>query len=777
MNHSNTPLLSTVAKYAQTDITSFDVPGHKRGAYLNELKELWGEQVLKMDINASKAVDNLSHPTGVIGEAEALLAHAYGADHAFILVNGSTSGVQYMIMSALNEGDKILLPRNVHKSAINALILSGTKPIFIEPEIDTDYGIVNGITPEAVLHALDLHNDIKAILLIHPTYFGATSDLESIITLAHKRNIVVLVDEAHGAHFSFHPDLPPNAGQLGADLVTLSMHKTGGSLTQSSVLLHNEGLLPKHKIRSTINLLQTTSASYLLMCSIDLARKKLVLEGHDRLAHLLTLTRQAKAKINQIPGLKCLTAKDYCNGKGVYGYDELKIVIKVSALGVSGFYIYDLLAKDYFLQVELAEPHVILAIVSFGDNETTLSKLVAALSHISERLYGKKALKPVDICLNLKNPKMLISPRDAYYHPKRLIPIQEANGLISGESIMIYPPGIPLVIPGELITHEIIHHYLYLQGEGCITLNDDDDPYKIKILDKSQEDTMLDLWYTENHQEDTKFSIKVSEHIHCEMSPFQQIDFFKSETFGKFFTLDGLMMVTEKDEFIYHDMITHIPMAVNPLIKKVLIIGGGDGGTAREILRYPSIEKVDMVEIDERVVRLCQKYLPQTACKLDKDIRLTLYFEDGLKFVQDAPDETYDLILVDSTDPVGPGEGLFTYAFYNNCKRVLSQEGILINQHESPYYANYAHEMKRAHAKIKETFPIAKVYQFHMPTYPSGHWLFGFASKKYDPIVDLQEKLWNAIGLKTKYYNTELHKGAFMLPTYVKDELENATHL
>ncbi|OON97845.1 MAG: spermidine synthase [Epulopiscium sp. Nele67-Bin005] len=285
---------------------------------------------------------------------------------------------------------------------------------------------------------------------------------------------------------------------------------------------------------------------------------------------------------------------------------------------------------------------------------------------------------------------------------------------------------------------------------------------------------MVDLWYTENHQDDTKFSIQVKEHIHSEKSDFQQIDFFTSNTFGTFFTLDGLMMVTQKDEFIYHDMITHVSMAVNPNIKKVLIIGGGDGGTAREVLRYQHITHVDMVEIDERVVRLCQKYLPQTASQLDKDERLHLHFADGLKFVQDAPSESYDLILVDSTDPIGPGEGLFTYEFYNNCKRVLSEDGILINQHESPYYETYAHEMKRSHSKIKETFPIAKVYQFHMPTYPSGHWLFGFASKKYDPIKDLKADEWNALGIKTKYYNTDLHTGCFMLPTYVKEGLENA---
>lgn len=283
---------------------------------------------------------------------------------------------------------------------------------------------------------------------------------------------------------------------------------------------------------------------------------------------------------------------------------------------------------------------------------------------------------------------------------------------------------------------------------------------------------MLDLWYSEYHADDVRFSIKVSRHLCSEKTSFQQIDFFESDTFGRFFTLDGLMMVTEKDEFAYHDMICHVPFAVNPEMKRVLIIGGGDGGTSREVCRYTHVERVDMVEIDERVVRLCQQYLPQTACVMDRDPRLHLYFQDGLEFVKNAPADSYDLILVDSTDPVGPGEGLFTTEFYSNCCRALSEKGILINQHESPYYDHYAHEMLRAHRKIRDTFPIAKVYQFHMPTYPSGHWLFGFASKKLDPVADFRPGEWEALGVQTQYYNTDLHRAAFALPTYVKDMLE-----
>lgn len=285
------------------------------------------------------------------------------------------------------------------------------------------------------------------------------------------------------------------------------------------------------------------------------------------------------------------------------------------------------------------------------------------------------------------------------------------------------------------------------------------------------EDLFTDILYTQNWDKSTKFSIKVTKPLHTETTPFQRIDFFESETYGTFFTLDGLMMITQKDEFAYHDMIAHVPMATNPNIKRVLIIGGGDGGTSREVCRYKHIEHVDLVEIDERVVRLCQQYLPQTAGHIEKETRLHLHFEDGLEFVRNSKDATYDLILVDSTDPIGSGEGLFTTEFYKECFRVLSEDGILINQHESPYYNFHVKEMRKAHRKIKEVFPIVDVYQYNIATYPSGQWLFGFASKKFDPLKDHQAEAWEKFGLKTMYYNSQIHQGAFALPTFVEEML------
>ena len=282
----------------------------------------------------------------------------------------------------------------------------------------------------------------------------------------------------------------------------------------------------------------------------------------------------------------------------------------------------------------------------------------------------------------------------------------------------------------------------------------------------------MELWYTENHTDNVKFSIKVDKHLKSAESEYQRIDIFESKEFGRILTLDGYLMVTEKDEYIYHEMITHIPMAVNPDITNVLVIGAGDGGTVRELTRYNHIKNIDMVEIDEMVVEICREYLPQTACRLT-DPRVHIFYQDGLRFVRSKENE-YDLIIVDSTDPFGVGEGLFTKEFYGNCFKALKDDGILVNQHESTFYTSYANSLKRAHSRIKSTFPIALVYQAHIPTYPSGHWLFGFASKKYDPRTDLKADWWNSLGIKTKYYNTILHTGCFAIPNNVRDQLRES---
>ncbi len=281
----------------------------------------------------------------------------------------------------------------------------------------------------------------------------------------------------------------------------------------------------------------------------------------------------------------------------------------------------------------------------------------------------------------------------------------------------------------------------------------------------------MDLWFSEKHTPNVKFSIRVDRQLYSGQSDFQRIDVFESPEFGRILVLDGYLMLTEKDEFIYHEMIVHTPLAVHPHVKNVLVIGAGDGGAVRELTRYPEIGRIDLAEIDGQVIEVCKKFLPQTSCKMD-DPRVHIYVEDGLKFVRRHADE-YDLIIVDSTDPFGPGEGLFTNEFYGNCYKALKEDGIMVNQHESTFYEQDALAMQRAHKRIIESFPFSRIYQAHIPTYPSGHWLFGFSTKKYHPLKDLDEARWNARGLKCRYYTTTLHRGAFYLPAYVEEMLED----
>jgi spermidine synthase len=285
----------------------------------------------------------------------------------------------------------------------------------------------------------------------------------------------------------------------------------------------------------------------------------------------------------------------------------------------------------------------------------------------------------------------------------------------------------------------------------------------------------MELWFSEKHTPHVKLSIQVDHQLFSGQSDYQRIDVFESVEFGRILVLDGFLMLTEKDEFIYHEMLVHVPMAVHPAVKNVLVIGAGDGGIIRELTRYDTIEHIDMAEIDEMVVEISRRYLPFTACRFD-DPRLTIHFQDGLKCVR-YYEQQYDLMIVDSTDPFGPGEGLFTREFYGNCYKALKEDGIMVNQHESPFYAVDAIAMQRAHKRIVESFEISRVYQAHIPTYPSGHWLFGFASNSCHPVQDLKAREWRKLNIETRYYNTNLHRGAFALPNYVQKLLEDVEHV
>lgn len=481
--HKEKPLIEALVQYCEyDDVLPFDVPGHKKGRSDHPLKALLGDAFMKYDVNSMKQLDLLSNPVGVIKKAEELFADLYGSDEAFFLINGSTSGIHMMLLATLNPGDSIILPRNVHKSAITGLVLCGGYPVYMYPEYDVDYGISTNVRFEEAKRAMDENDDAKAIFLINPTYFGATAELEKIIDYAHEKGMIVLVDEAHGALLPFSEELPKSAIHLGADLVTVSIHKTAGSLTQSSVLLMNEGMVSKSKLRSTINLLQTTSASYLLMSSLDGARYQLAKDGFDKTQELVKLCTHAIEKINALPGLSCFS-HNKIGEPGVAGFDCTKLTINVRGIGLTGFDAYELLRDKYKIQMELAETYSILAIVGIGDTEESIERLVSALKRLATE-DKKEAIEMIDIKFDPVYPRVYYSPREAFYMDKEVIKLSDSIGKIAGENLMIYPPGIPVIILGERITQKTIDQYefLYRHTQSLLGAENTDEELMIKVV-------------------------------------------------------------------------------------------------------------------------------------------------------------------------------------------------------------------------------------------------------------------------------------------------------
>ncbi len=482
-NQNKTPFFDALIEYIKTDVTPFDVPGHHMGNIQNEFSKAVGNKLMRMDVNAPRGLDNLSHPTGVIKEAEKLFAEAFGADQSFFLVNGTTSGIMAMIMASVNEREKIILPRNVHKSAINGLIISGAIPVFVEPQIDSRLGIANSVTYEAYEKVILDNPDCFAILIINPTYFGATTEITKIVKLAHEHDMTVIVDEAHGSHFIFSPKLPLAAMESGADASSVSMHKTGGSLTQSSaLLLKNNKKVDHFKVLKTINLLQSTSPSSLFIASLDTARKTIYFEGKEKLEKIIDLSNYARKEINAIKGLFS-PDKEYFL-KTNFDYDETKLIIQVNDLGFSGFEIYKMLKDEYNIQMELAETNVVLAILALGTTKEHIDNLISALKDISNKYYeDSEKLETAKFDFNF--PQRVFRPREAYMAPKKRVGMNDSIGKISAESIMIYPPGIPLVIPGEKISKTIIDRIRFYESKGSTILSDYDDD-TVSVVDEEK---------------------------------------------------------------------------------------------------------------------------------------------------------------------------------------------------------------------------------------------------------------------------------------------------
>ncbi len=468
-SHSKAPIYEALMKYKKARVVPFDVPGHKQGRGNPMLKEFLGEQCLSVDVNSMKPLDNLCHPVSVIKEAEFLAADAFGSKHAFFMVNGTTSAVQAMVMSVCKRDEKVIMPRNVHRSAINALVISGAIPVYINPGVNKKLGIPLGMSVEDVKRAIKKNPDAKAVLVNNPTYYGICSNLKEITKLAHEHGMYVLVDEAHGTHFYFGEDMPISAIEAGADMAAVSMHKTGGSLTQSSFLLLNCDLRIGY-VRQIINLTQTTSGSYLLMSSLDLARRDLVLNGKEIFEKVKKLAQYARDEINKIDGYYAFS-EELIDKDTVFDFDRTKLAVFTRDIGLAGIEVYDILRDEYGIQIELGDIANILAIISVGDGALTIERLISALSEI-KRLHSKDKSGMFDH--EYINPEVILTPQEAFYSSKVSMPMNESTGKICAEFVMCYPPGIPILAPGEKITKEILNYISYAKEKGCFLTGTED---------------------------------------------------------------------------------------------------------------------------------------------------------------------------------------------------------------------------------------------------------------------------------------------------------------
>ena len=462
LNQERAPIYEALERFRKMRVVPFDVPGHKHGKGNPELVELLGEKCVGIDVNSMKPLDNLCHPVSVIREAEELAAEAFGAAHAFLMVGGTTSSVQSMVLSCCKRGDKIIMPRNVHRSAINALVLCGAQPIYVNPDVDCRLGISLGMRLEQVEAAIRNNPDAVAVFVNNPTYYGVCSDLRSIVKLAHEHGMLVLADEAHGTHFYFGEGLPVSAMAAGADITAVSMHKSGGSLTQSSFLLTGPGVSVGH-VRQIINLPQTTSGSYLLLSSLDISRRNLALRGRREFEKVIDLAEYAREEINNIGGYYAFS-QDLVNGNSIFAFDRTKLSVHTLEIGLAGIEVYDILRDEYDIQIEFGDIGNILAYLSIGDRRQEVERLVSALAEVKRRYKKDRAGM---LSQEYIDPKVVATPQEAFYAPKESLPLEQTAGRICSEFVMCYPPGIPILAPGEEITEDILNYIVYAKEKGC----------------------------------------------------------------------------------------------------------------------------------------------------------------------------------------------------------------------------------------------------------------------------------------------------------------------
>ena len=475
---ADAPIVDALEEMRSMRLVPLDVPGHKRGRGNPELVRLLGEKCLSLDVNSMKPLDNLCHPVSVIRAAETIAAEAFQAAHAFFMVGGTTSSVESMILYAIRQGDKIILPRNVHRSVINALVLCGGVPVYVSPEIDESLGIPLGMRVSGVEDAIRRHPDAKAVLVNNPTYYGVCSDVRTIVKLAHEKGMLVLADEAHGTHLYFGDDLPVSAMAAGCDLTAVSMHKSGGSLTQSSFLLAGPGVSEGY-LRQIINLTQTTSGSYLLMASLDLSRRNLALRGREVFEKVVSLSDYARCEINRLDGFYAY-GREKINGDSFFDFDATKLAVNTLGVGLAGVEVYDILRDEYDIQIEFGDIGNILAYISLGDRRQDIERLIGALSEIKRR-YRKdpKGMFRQEYI----EPEVAVNPQKAFYAARQSLPIMETAGRVAGEFVMCYPPGIPILAPGERITPHILDYIRYAKDKGSqMTGPEDPDIERLNVL-------------------------------------------------------------------------------------------------------------------------------------------------------------------------------------------------------------------------------------------------------------------------------------------------------
>ena len=462
LRQDRAPIYEALEKFKKMRVVPFDVPGHKRGRGNPELTALLGEKCVTMDVNSMKPLDNLCHPISVIREAEELAAEAFGAAHAFLMVGGTTSAVQSMVLSVAKRGDKIILPRNVHRSVMGAMVLCGAVPVYVNPECDDRLGIPLGMTVAEVERAILQNPDAKAVLVNNPTYYGICSDLRSIVKLAHQHGMLCLGDEAHGTHFYLGDSIPVSAMAAGADMAAVSMHKSGGSLTQSSLLLTGPAMQEGH-VRQIINLTQTTSGSYLLLSSLDISRRNLALRGREAFGKVVELAEYAREEINAIGGYYAFS-RELINGDSIFDFDVTKLSVNTLDVGLAGIEVYDLLRDEYDIQIEFGDLGNILAYLSIGDRPREVERLVSALSEVRRR-FGKSRAGLMR--QEYIDPEVAVSPQEAFYAPHHSLPLDQTAGRVCSEFVMCYPPGIPILAPGERVTQPIIQYIRYAKEKGC----------------------------------------------------------------------------------------------------------------------------------------------------------------------------------------------------------------------------------------------------------------------------------------------------------------------